>query len=1022
MATGKKIETHQNVSDGGKLFAPNIQSDHISGPVTVSMDNKTIVNYYGGANAKKLTKADLDDLRTTLKRKYRDEWQHLIEYNEQGGTRDLLCQRFVNIHLVEVSKEDEKSNEDSQRFIELYRIFEPLPDQPSASNTIVTRGIAGIGKSVLVQKLMYDWATDVALQDYDFIFMFSFYQLSLLAEEGMKITLPELVKQYCGQEESCESILTNESIRSMFIFDGLSDGELNLDFNKYIVCRDVNTPVTFTTLLTNLIKGELVPSATIWITTRPGARNKIPRLHITRTTEIIGFQDQEKEKYFRMRCKEGDLAEKMVQVVKKQRSLFVMCTVPAFCSTLFSVLKAVLNSAGVDDVPQTLTEVYSKFLVHLILYQQEKMKVAADDVPAQTLQKKQESIIALGKLAFEKSSKDVNQTFNEEDFTRNNIDLAFICGGLCKEIKMDEGKPTYAFVHLAFQEYFAALYVFLAFYNHKKNPFGKSHKLLEKLSYSQICKDAIKNETKDKKGCQEFFLRFLCGLGTKKNHEILKGLLADDKPKDDPKKIVVVLKKILQTNIPPKQTINIFHCLNELDDTSALEDTKAAFKSGTFTSGTLSPAQCSALAFALEMSEDTYQELDLSLYRLPSIGIQRLLLIANYFTGINLSGANIRDTGLKILSEVMKRPDCKLQNLKLDGNNLTYKSCEQMVDVLSVNHFIIFLDLSDNNIQDKGVSFLHKALSKDACALQILRIGGNKLTSSCSNDLTSMITENKTLVELDLSNNRIGEEGLNQLCETLKNEDCKLQKLGLNSIFAFEFGIMGTYEDDPGAENLRDLLQDKNCTLQSLGLAKNSFTVQSCTELISSLKENQSLKELDLSFNNLEINGINSLCEVLSGTSCQIHSLKVMNTKLTNVCCETLYSVFKANQTLTELDLSMNELGDDGLNKLFTNCSASNCKLQKLGLSKIGLTDASSHHFKSTLATLQALVHLDLSHNKFTDKSIKCFQDFILDCKSLKTIRLEKNRLSKDGYKKLEALEKKANDLHVIVSKMEKNQ
>ncbi|XP_032886907.1 NACHT, LRR and PYD domains-containing protein 3-like [Amblyraja radiata] len=647
----------------------------------------------------------------------------------------------------------------------LTSIFLGLLDLPLASNTIVTRGIAGIGKSVLVQKLMYDWATGVALQDYDFIFMFSFYQLSLLSEEGMKITLPELVKQYCGQEESCESILTNESIRSMFIFDGMSDGELNLDFNKYIMCRDVNTPVTFTTLLTNLIKGELVPSATIWITTRPGTRNKIPRLHITRTTEIIGFQDQEKEKYFRMRCKEDGLAEKMIQVVKKQRSLFVMCTVPAFCSTLFSVLKAVLNSAGVDDVPQTLTEVYSKFLVHLIIYQQEKMKVAADDVPAQTLQKKQDSIIALGKLAFEKSSKDVNQTFNEEDFTRNNIDLAFICGGLCKEIKMDEGKPTYAFVHLAFQEYFAALYVFLAFYNQKKNPFGK---------------------TKDKKGCQEFFLRFLCGLGTKKNHEILKGLLADDKPKDDPKKIVVVLKKILQTNIPPKQTINIFHCLNELDDTSALEDTKAAFKSGTFTSGTLSPAQCSARLCGKARFDD-----------LPPL----------------------------------------------------QKSQEY-------------------------------------------RIGGNKLTSSCSNDLTSMITENKTLVELDLSNNRIGEEGLNQLCETLKNEDCKLQKLGL---------------------------------------AKNSFTVQSCTELISSLKENQSLKELDLSFNNLEINGINSLCEVLSGTSCQINSLKVMNTKLTNVCCETLSSVLKANQTLTELDLSMNELGDDGLNKLFSNCSASNCKLQKLG-------------------------------------------------------------------------------------------
>ncbi|XP_078266269.1 NACHT, LRR and PYD domains-containing protein 3-like [Rhinoraja longicauda] len=1021
MATGKQIETHQNVSGGGQLFAPNIQSDHISGPVSVSMANKTIVNYYGVDNAKKLTEAELDVLRETHKRKSRDELQHMIEYGEKGGSSVLLCQRFVHVSLLEVSKEDEKGNEDSQRFIELHRIFEPLPDQPLACKTIITRGIAGIGKSVLVQKLIYDWATDVALPDYDFIFKFPFHELSLLSTEETKISLPELVQRYYPHMESCGSILANESIRPMFIFDGLSDGQLDIDFNKSMECRDVSTPVTFSTLLNNLIKGKLVPSATVWITTRPGIRNKIPCLHITRTTEIVGFQDQEKEKYFRTRCNEDDLAERMIQVVKKQRSFFVMCSVPAFCSTLFSVLKAVLNS-GADEVPQTLTEVYSKFLVHLIIYQQEKMEVATGNVRAQTLQDKQGSIFALGKLAFEKRSKDVSQTFSEEDFTRNNIDLTFICGGFCKEIKMDEGNSTYAFVHLAFQEYFAALYVLLSFYNHKENPFRKRHKLLEKPSYSQICKEACKNASKDKKGCQDFFLRFLCGLGTGKNHKILKGLLADDKPKDDSEKIVIFLKKILQTNIPPKQTINILHCLNDLNDSSAFEDTKAAFKTGTFKSGILSPAQCSALAFALEMSEENYQELDLSLYRLPSIGIQRLLLIANYFTGINLSGANIRDTGLKILSEVMKRPDCKLQHLKLGGNNLTSKSCEQLVEVLNVNQSIIFLDLSDNNIQDKGVSFLHKALSKDACALKILRIGGNKLTSSCSKDLTSLITESKTLAELDLSNNRIGEEGLKQLCETLKNEDCKLQKLGLNSIFAFDFGIMGTYEDDPGAENLCELLKDKKCTLQSLGLANNSFTVQSCAGLISALKVNQSLKELDLSSNNLEIKGIHSLCGVLSETRCQIHSLKVVNTKLTNACCETLCSVFKTNQTLTELDLSMNELGNDALDKLFSNSGASDYKLQKLGLSKIGLTDASSQHFKSTSASLKALVHLDLSHNKFTDKSIKDWKDFILDFKSLKTLRVEKNRFSTDGYKKLKGLENEENGLHVTVSKMEKYQ
>ncbi|XP_072895122.1 NACHT, LRR and PYD domains-containing protein 3-like [Hemitrygon akajei] len=1017
MATGKNIETHQNVSGDGKLFAPNIQSDHISGPVSVSMDNKTIVNYYGGVPGKPLTEADLQNLKEIHKNKSRDWFQYMVEYGKKGGSSVPLCQRFVKVSIVEVDmNESDRPDEASQNFIELDRLFEPSADQPKAPMTVVTRGIAGIGKSVLVQKLICDWATGAALCKYDFIFRFSFRELSLLSTVKKEISLPDLVKQHYPHIENCESILANESIQSMFIIDGLSDGELELDFNKCMVCRDVNMAVTPATLLINLIKGQLVPSATIWITTRAGTQNAIPESFITRMTEIKGFQDPEKEAYFRMRCKDDQLVERIIQVVKKQRSLFFMCLVPAFCCTLFAVLEAVLKSAGMDEIPQTLTEVYSQFLVYLIIYQQGKNEQAKGSERTKILQSKQNSVFALGKLAFEKSSKDATQTvlFSQKDLEDNGIDIAFVCGGLCKEIAGENEQTNYSFVHLVVQEYFAALYVFLSYHNHKKNAFGKKLKLYEKLSYSLICKEACKSAVK--KGCQEFFLRFLCGLGTQKSQEFLRGLVAVDTAKDDSPKLAKFLKKTLQKRIPPEQTINILHCLNELNDISALDDIKAAFKTGTFKSGSLSPAQCAALAFALQMSEENYQELDLSIYKLPSIGIQRLLLIANYFSGIKLSGANIKDTGMKILSGVMKRQDCKLQSLKLDGNNLTHKSCEQLVEVLPTNQSITFLDLSDNNIQDKGVSLLCDALTKENCTLQILRVCNNKLTASCSEQLASMINTNKTLTELDISFNRIGEEGLKRLCEALKNEECKLEKLGLNSIFAFEFGIMGTYEDAPGAENLYDLLQDKNCTLQSLGLAKNSYTVESCKQLISALKENQSLKELDLSSNSLQNEGMIALCEILSGPGCKLHSLKVVCTKLTSDCCAELSSVFKTNQTLMELDLSMNELGDNGLNIFFNNLAG--CKLQKLGLSKVGLTDAFNN--VKSFSTLQTLLHLDLSYNKFTDKSIQWFQDFISDCKTLTTIRVEKNRFSADGYKKLQELEKKRNDLHVRVSKVEK--
>ncbi|XP_020376766.2 NACHT, LRR and PYD domains-containing protein 3-like, partial [Rhincodon typus] len=379
-----------------------------------------------------------------------------------------------------------------------------------------------------------------------------------------------------------------------------------------------------------------------------------------------------------------------------------------------------------------------------------------------------------------------------------------------------------------------------------------------------------------------------------------------------------------------------------------------------------------------------------------------------------LSGANIRDSGLKILTDVMQSQDCKLQNVKLDGNNLTHKSCEQLVAALAVNHRIILLDLSDNNIRDKGFILLCNALEGEQCSLQMLSVGGNKLTSSCCKDLATMLGTNKTLVELDLSHNRIGEDGLQELSKALKNENCKLQKLGLNSIFAFEFGIMGTYEDASRAGVICDILKSKNCTLQSLGLAKNSFTENCCAELIKSLKGNQILTELDLGSNNLQNEGMAALCDILTEKGCKIQSLKVANAKLTSDCCARLASVFNTNQTLTELDVSMNELGNDGVTMLLSSLKDSSYKLQKLGLSKTNLTDAWSIDLKATFATLQELAELDLSHNKFTDKSVQSFSEFILSCVKLKTIRLEKNQFSAKGYKTLEDLKTKKDDLQIV--------
>ncbi|KAG8004412.1 Protein NLRC3 [Nibea albiflora] len=239
-------------------------------------------------------------------------------------------------------------------------MFKASPGRDEPIRTVVTKGVAGIGKTVLTQKFTLDWAEDKANQDIQFIFPFTFRELNVLREK--KFSLVELVHHFFTETKEA-GICRFEDFQVVFIFDGLDECRLPLDFHHTETLTDVRESTSVDVLLTNLIRGKLLPSARLWITTRPAAANQIPPDCVDMVTEVRGFTDPQKDEYFKKRFRDEEQARRIISHIKKSRSLYIMCHIPVFCWISASVLEDLLKTRDGGELPKTLTEMYIHFLV-----------------------------------------------------------------------------------------------------------------------------------------------------------------------------------------------------------------------------------------------------------------------------------------------------------------------------------------------------------------------------------------------------------------------------------------------------------------------------------------------------------------------------------------------------------------------------------------------------------------------------------------------------------------------------------
>uniref|UniRef100_A0AAZ1XLA3 NACHT LRR and PYD domain-containing protein n=1 Tax=Oreochromis aureus TaxID=47969 RepID=A0AAZ1XLA3_OREAU len=731
--------------------------------------------------------------------------------------------------------------------------------------------------------------------------------------------------------------------------------------------------------------------------------------------------------------------------MKTSRSLHIMCSIPVFCWITATVLEHMLTTEQRGELPKTLTDMYSHFLLVQTKRKKNKYHEGHETSPQELTEADREVLLKLGRLAFEHLEKG-NIMFYQEDLEQCGLDVteASVYSGVCTEIFKREcvifQKPVYCFVHLSIQEFLAAVYMFHCFTNRKtevlEDFLGRKY---SGSSLNDFLKQAMEKSLQSKNGHLDLFVRFLHGLCLESNQRLLGGLLGQTENSPETiQRVIKNLKKMNSDKISPDRSINIFHCLMEMNDLSVHQEIQEFLKSKK-RSKKLSLIHCSALAFMLQMSEKVLDEFDLQKYKayssegrlrlIPAVRNCRKARLArcwlsethyevvasalksnpSHLTELDMGENKLQDSGVKLLCAGLESPNCRLETLRLESCGLSEISCDYLAAALKSNpSHLRELDLSNNNkLQDPGVKHLCGFLESPGCKLETLRLESCDLSEISCDYLAAVLKLNPSYPrEVDLSNHKLQDPGVKQLCvllenpqhqtETLRLKGCDLSEISCDYLAAAlksnpshlrQLDLYNNNLQDAGVKHLCGFLESPGCKLETLRLWSCGLSEISCDYLAAALKSNPShLRQLDLSHNNnLKDPGVKHLCGFLESPGCKLETLRLKRCDLSEISCDYLAAALKSNPShLRELDLSSdsgystnnNKLKDSGVKHLCGFLESPGCKLETLRLRSCGLSKISCDYLAAALKSNPShLRELILWGNKLKDPDVKQLSD-----------------------------------------------
>uniref|UniRef100_A0A8C3JS24 NLR family CARD domain containing 3 n=1 Tax=Calidris pygmaea TaxID=425635 RepID=A0A8C3JS24_9CHAR len=928
-----------------------------------------------------------------------------------NGLETGPLQRLTNLLLVEgltdiqqkehdiLQIEATKGLRNASKSIPLEKLFLPLSKVSIPPRISVTIGVAGIGKSTLVKLFVYTWAKGEINRDIIFVLPLTFRELNtyekLSAERLICLAFPHITEPNC---------IWAGAARTLLILDGLDEFKTPLDFSNTVVCTDPKKEIQVDNLITNIIRGNLLQEASVWVTSRPTAASQIPGGLVDRMTEIRGFGAAEMKDFLdQMFLDNRDLSGQVLRHIRANRSLHVMCTVPGFCwisgSSIGYYLKnSTDQSQETPVVPRTLSEIYSYYF---------KMALSSDwpEKPRETLRIEQavnnskKIVGSLGRLAFYGLLKK-KYVFYEPDMKAYGIDLSLLQSSLCSRLLLKEEMQSftaYYFSHLTIQEFLAAIYYYTAAKRALFDLFTESGMSWPKLGFLNHFKSAVQKSLQAEDRQLDIFVRFLSGLLSPQVNKLLSGwLLVKDEHNSFRSQVISFLQGCLNTNYDiSSRTVNTMHCLYEIQHTEIAKTVEEAMKNESL-AGKLTPVNCSALAYLLQVSDVCMEETNLSnclTYNVCKSLLSQLLFCHN----LRLDNNQFKDNVMELLGSVLSVKDCQIQKLSLAENQISNKGAKALARSLMVNRSLMrgrippsLTNLQHNTIKEDGATFLADALLTNR-RLTTLHLQKNAIGAQGARKIAVALKQNCSLKELILSSNSVGDNGSVALAEALKVNH-SLQSLDLQSNSISSTGVTALTAalcSNKGliSLNLRENSISKeggpaiaralrtNSTLRKLDLAANLLYDEGGKAIALAMKENRALTSLHLQWNFIQANTAMALAQALRSNG-SLASLDLQENAIGDEGMAALSAALKVNTTLADLHLQAASFGADGA-KALAEALTVNKSLQILDLQENSLGMDGAIYIAAALKGNHGLTYVNLQGNHIGQSGAKMIFDAI---------------------------------------------